>query len=147
MSASEPLQGSRSARLPIRKLSTWIVLAPAIGLTLLGLLFVLAPRLGAAVFGIAAPDGPGAAYLVAIGLRDIAFGLYIAALALLAERRAVGIVLAITVLIPTGDIAILLAERGLSAPGHLLLHALSGLYMAGAALWVLRGSQQGGAPT
>jgi Domain of unknown function (DUF4267) len=138
---SAPEASARSGdRLPVRSLTTWIVLAPAIGLTLLGLLFILAPRLGATIFGIEAPEGPGIAYLVAIGLRDLAFGLYIAALALFSGRRAVGLVLAITVLIPAGDIALVIAHRGVSSLGHLLLHAASGLYMAGASLWILRGS-------
>ena len=127
----------------------WIVIAPAIGLVALGLVLVVSPRLGAAIFGIPA-DGTGLRYVAALGVRDLAFGLYVAGLALFASRRAVGIVLALTVLIPAGDIVILLAERGLSAPGHLLLHGLSGLYMAGAALWVLKGRgpgpQQGGTP-
>ena len=109
MSAPEPL-GLRSPGI-------WIVLAPAIGLILLGLVLIVSPRLGAAIFGIPT-EGTGLRYVAALGVRDIAFGLYIAALALFASRRAVGIVLALTVLIPMGDIAILLVERGLSAPGH-----------------------------
>ena len=132
MSAPESLR--------LRSLGTWIVLAPAIGLFLLGLVLIASPRLGAAIFGIPTED-TGLRYVAALGVRDVAFGLYVAALALFASRRAVAIVLALTVLIPAGDIAILLAERGLSAPGHLLLHGLSGLYMAGAALWTLRGSR------
>jgi hypothetical protein len=131
-----------SERLGIRDLSTWLVLAPAIALVLLGILFIVAPRTGAAVFGIPAPEGSGLAYVAAIGVRDVAFGLFVLTLALLASRRAVGLVLAVTVLIPTGDILIVVNERGLSSPGHLLLHGASGAYMAAAALWVLRLSRQ-----
>jgi hypothetical protein len=131
LSAPEPLR--------LRSPGIWIVLAPAIGLIALGLVLIVSPRLGAAIFGIPA-EGTGLRYVAALGVRDLTFGLYVAALALFVSPRAVGIVLALTVLIPIGDIAILLAERGLSAPGHLLLHGLSGLYMAGAALWTLRGS-------
>jgi hypothetical protein len=123
----------------VRSLGTWIVLAPAIGLLALGIVLIVSPRLGAAIFGVPT-DGSGLRYVAALGVRDIAFGLYVAALALFASHRSVGLVLALTVLIPIGDIAILLMERGLSAPGHLLLHGLSGLYMAGASLWTLRGS-------
>ena len=125
----------------MRSLGTWIVLAPAIGLLALGIVLIVSPRLGAAIFGVPT-DGSGLRYVAALGVRDIAFGLYVAALALFASARAVGIVLALTALIPAGDIAILLAERGLSAPGHLLLHGLSGLYMAGASFWVLRGPRR-----
>jgi hypothetical protein len=130
----------------VRNLTTWIILAPAIGLLFLGVLFIVRPRLGAALFGMPAPEGAGPAYLAAIGIRDLAFGLYIAALGLFATRRAVGLVLAITVLIPVGDILILFAERGLAAGVHLLLHGVSGLYMAGAALWVLRGPRAADEP-
>jgi hypothetical protein len=137
LNAPEPLD--------LRSPGTWIVLAPAIGLIALGLVLIISPRLGAAIFGIGT-EGTGLRYVAALGVRDVAFGLYVAALALFASRRAVGIMLALTVLIPAGDIAILLTERGLSTPGHLLLHGLSGLYMAGAALWTLSGSRQGGTP-
>jgi Domain of unknown function (DUF4267) len=74
--------GGASGAARSRDLSTWIVIAPAIGLLLLGVVFILSPRLGAAIFGIPAPDGAGQFYLLAIGLRDLAFGLYVAALAL-----------------------------------------------------------------
>ena len=122
-------------RLQSRDPGTWLVLAPAVGLLLIGLVFLASPGLGAAIFGVPAPPG-SEPYLVAIGLRDIAFGLYILTLALWSSRRAVGLVLALTVLIPLGDIAIVARARGLSAPGHLVLHGASGLYMAAAALWV-----------
>ena len=100
-------------------------------------MLIVAPRLGAAIFGLPAPEGAGIGYVVAIGVRDIAFGLYILALAWFAGRRAVGITLAVTVLIPIGDILVLVVHTGLSSPWHLALHALSGLYMAAAAAWVL----------
>ena len=124
--------------MPINRLSTWIVLFPAIALVLIGLVLIVAPRTGAAIFGVPAPEGRPLAYLPALGLRDVAFALYILALALFATRRAVGLVLGVTVLIPVGDIAIVVADRGLSSPGHLALHAASGLYMAAASYWVLR---------
>jgi hypothetical protein len=132
----------RAERLPVRDLSTWLVLAPGIGLVLIGVVFILKPGLGAAIFGVPAPPG-SEPYLIAIGLRDVAFGLYILALALFSSRRAVGLVLALTVLIPLGDILIVAHQRGLSAPGHLMLHAASGTYMIAAALWVLRGASAG----
>ena len=109
----------------------------------LGLLFLFAPRWGAALFGIPAPENAGIAYLPAIGLRDLAFGLYLFALARLATARAVAAVLAITTLIPAGDIAIVAMERGLSSPGHLLLHAASGTTMAAGAAWLLYRSHRG----
>jgi hypothetical protein len=115
----------------------WIALAPAAAAVLVGLLCMTAPRPGSALFGIPATEGTALAYVTAIGVRDLAFGLYIVGLTLFANRRAVGVALAVTVVIPAGDLVVLLAARGLV--WQLLLHAGSGLYMAGAALWVLKG--------
>jgi hypothetical protein len=123
---------------------TWYVLALSGVFVLLGLLFILAPRMGAALFGLPAPEGASLGYLPVIGLRDLAFGLYLFALARLAGRRAVGTVLAITVLIPAGDVAIVALERGWSSPGHLLLHAASGGAMLAGAVWMLSGTQAHG---
>jgi hypothetical protein len=123
--------------LPLDEPSTWLVLGLSGVFLALGLLFILAPRAGAALFGIAAPEGPGLSYVSAIGLRDLAFGAYLAALSRLATRRAVGVVLGLTVLIPAGDVVIVFLERGLESPGHLLLHGLSGLVMIAGAAWLL----------
>ncbi len=68
----------------------------------------------------------------------LAFGGYILALASLSTGRAVGLVLGVTVLIPLGDVLFLLAVRGFSSPGHLLLHLASAGVMAAAAAWMLR---------
>ena len=102
----------------------------------LGLLFLFAPRWGAALFGIPAPENAGIAYLPAIGLRDLAFGLYLAALARLASARALAAVLALTAVIPLGDIALVGIVRGLDSPFHLLLHGASAALMIGSAIFV-----------
>ncbi|WP_207540209.1 DUF4267 domain-containing protein [Sabulicella rubraurantiaca] len=113
-------------------------LSPAVVLAALGVLFVVAPRAGAAVFGLPAPEGDALGYLRAIGIRDLAFGGYVLALAWLAGRRAAGIVLAITLLIPVSDLALILSIRGFDSPLHLLLHAASGIYVGLAAMILLR---------
>ncbi len=104
----------------------------------LGAVFVAAPDLGAAVFGLPAPEGGAAAWIAVVGVRDFAFGGYVLALALFSTRRAVGVVLGVTALIPLGDVLVLLAVRGFSSPGHLLLHLASAGVMAAAAAWMLR---------
>ena len=121
----------------VRDLATWVAIAPAVALVLLGLVLIVTPTVGAAIFGLPLPPGSAAGYVPAIGVRDIAFGLYILALAWFSSRRAVGIVLALTALIPMGDILVLVSHTGLSSPWHLALHGVSGLYMAAAAAWVL----------
>jgi hypothetical protein len=119
----------------------------ALGLVFLGLglLFVLAPRLGAALFGVPAPEGPSLAYLPAIGLRDLAFGLYLLILARTAEARTLGLILGATILIPAGDLVIVATIHG-GGSAHLLPHALSGGAMALGSAWLLRraGRSKGG---
>jgi len=131
------VQGT-AAGLPLSAPSTWLVLALSGVFILLGLLFLFAPRAGAALFGIQAPDGPGLAYVTAIGLRDLAFGLYLLALSRLSTARAIGVVLGLTVLIPAGDVVLVWSARGLEAPGHLMLHVGSGIVMAAGSIWLLK---------
>ena len=117
--------------------SARLVLALSCLFVLLGLLFLLAPRWGAALFGLPAPQGAALGYVPAIGLRDLAFGLYLFALARLASPATLGTILALTVVIPVGDVTLIALERGLGSPGHLLLHGLSALILAAAAVWLL----------
>ncbi len=122
----------------IRDPGVWPALAVAVALMALGSAFILAPPVGAAIFGLQVPAGPGAAWLAVVGLRDLVFGGYVFALALLSSRRSVGVVLGTTALIPLGDILILLAVEGVTSPGHLLLHLVSACAVAATAAWTLR---------
>ncbi len=99
------------------------------------MVFVASPR-PAALVGLPAPEGYGAAWVAVVGPRDLAFGGHVLALAPLPIRRAVGLVLGTTVLVPLGDM--LLAVRGLSSPGQLLPHLASAGLTAAAAAWLLR---------
>ncbi|MFL5224713.1 MAG: DUF4267 domain-containing protein [Microvirga sp.] len=120
---------------------TWLIVALALVFVALGILFVAAPAAGAALFGLPASDATTLAYVAAIGFRDLAFGLYLAALARLSSRRAVGTVMGLTALIPIGDVIIVAVMRGLSSPGHLLLHAGSGAVLVGGSYWLLRSDE------
>ncbi len=135
---------SRRRGLALNEPSTWLVLALSAVFVGLGVLFLAAPRLGAALFGLPAPEGQSFGYLPAIGLRDLAFGLYLFALARLADARAVGTVLAITTLIPAGDVILVALARGWSL--HILLHAFSGLVMAASAAWLFARSRSASEP-
>ncbi len=104
----------------------------------LGGIFILAPRLGAAIFGLPAPEGASAVWVAVVGTRDLVFGGYVLVLATLSTRRAVGVVLGVTALIPLGDILILLAVEGVASPWHLLLHLASAGVVAATAAWTLR---------
>ncbi|MCB5175030.1 DUF4267 domain-containing protein [Microvirga lenta] len=132
------MSGGRERRgLPSGELSTWLVLSLSVVFVLLGILFVFAPRAGAALFGIRPTEEAGLAYVSAIGLRDLALGLYLFVLSRISTRRAIGAILAVTVLIPIGDVVIVFLERGLESPGHLLLHGGSAFVMAASAAWLL----------
>jgi hypothetical protein len=117
-----------------------MVLSLAAVFVALGVLIVAAPGFGAWIFGVPAPEGEALVYLQALGIRDLAFGLGLGVLGLVAPRRTVGLWLAASAVIPLGDMALLTATRGL-AP-QLALHAASALVIAGTAAWLLRTARE-----
>jgi len=121
--------------------STWLVRILSVAFIGLGLLFLVAPLSGAVLFGLAAPGGEGYGYLPAIGLRDLAFGIYLLILSGTATRRTLGLILAATLVIPVGDIIIVTAARGSDAVLNLLLHGASAAVMAAGSVWFLRTSR------
>ncbi len=128
----------------VRTVQTLVFLGLSAVFLLLGLLLIAAPRWGALLFGLPAPEGDALGYVRAIGFRDVALALYIAALALWSMPRALALVLGLTVVIPVLDLALLLAVRGLSSPGHLALHGASALCFAGLTVWVAGAARAGG---
>lgn len=120
----------------VRGLQTFVVLGLSAVFLLLGCLLIAAPRWGALLFGMPAHDDTAANYVRAIGFRDLALALYIAALALWSTPRSLSLVLGLTVVIPVLDLALLLSVRGFASPGHLALHGASAACFAGLALWV-----------
>jgi len=117
----------------------WLGLVRALALVLggLGLLFLFLPEPASALFGIATQEETALAYVRGLGLRDIALCLY---LLLLARRPGSGLrpVLAASLVIPAGDLVLVLAASGLSAPLPLALHAASGICLAALAFWPRR---------
>ncbi|MXQ13012.1 DUF4267 domain-containing protein [Microvirga makkahensis] len=120
--------------------STWLVRILSVAFIGLGILFLVAPHAGAALFGLAAPGGEASGYLPAIGLRDLAFGLYLLILSVMATRRTLGLILAATLVIPIGDIILVSVARGSDAVLNLLLHGASAAVMAAGSIWFLRTS-------
>ncbi len=129
--------GSRRG-LPAGEPSTWLVRLLSLGFMVLGLVFVFAPRAGASLFGLPAPEFESSGYLPAIGLRDLAFGLYLLILSLTSTQRVLGLIFAATLVIPIGDLVIVASARGPDAISNLMLHGVSAAVMAGASLWLLR---------
>jgi hypothetical protein len=120
--------------------SFWFVRLLGLGFVGLGLLFLMAPRAGAAVFGLSAPEGESLSYLPAIGLRDLAFGLYLLILSFTATQRILGLIFAATLVIPMGDLIIVAAAHGSDAIPNLLLHGVSAAVMAAGSIWLLKSS-------
>jgi hypothetical protein len=109
---------------------------------LMGILFLLAPAAGARFYGFEAGSPAGLFYVRAIGLRDAALALYLFGLALAGLRRALMIVALGTLVIPIGDLLLLLLS-GSGEPVHYLLHASSLLCFAMLA-WCSRSSTRRG---
>lgn len=126
--------------LPNHASSMWLVRALGLGFMGLGLLFLIAPRSGAALFGLPAPEGEGFGYLPAIGLRDLAFGLYLLILSFTATQRILGLIFAATLVIPIGDLIVVASARGPDAILNLLLHGTSAAVMAAGSIWLLTSS-------
>jgi hypothetical protein len=130
----EEVRRCRSAGVPLRDpLALTVCLLSSVFLVLGGL-FVAAPTPAAAFFGLPTHDAAALFYVRAIGFRDLALAIYLLGLALSGQRRALTIVLAGTLIIPIGDLA-LLASSGTARPIHYLLHGASLLCFAGLALW------------
>lgn len=122
----------------------WCLLGTSGLFAALGLLFLFAPGGASRLFGIPTAAAGGQAFVQAVGLRDIALAGYLALLTLYASARAVLIVLAMTLVIPAGDLVVVATDPG-GKPTHLLLHLASGLLFATLTLWVwAAGGRAGG---
>jgi hypothetical protein len=84
----------------------------------MGILFILNQPLAASLYGVPLSGGSDDAYLSAAAVRDVAVGVLTLVLALLRDKRAVGIILLVATIIPIGDGLIVL--RNSPAPWHFL---------------------------
>lgn len=85
-----------------------------VGIVVVGLRFLFAPRASAAGFGIAVGSGagPADAYLAVKAIRDIASGLIALALLIAGPPHALGWFLLAAAFIPVGDAVIVLRYHG-----------------------------------
>jgi hypothetical protein len=104
-----------------------------------GLRFLfLDPHGAAAAFGIDTwPTGTAAGYLAVKGIRDIVLGLNLLALFAMGQRRATGVLLAITALVPITDMIIVLTHGGTLATA-LGIHGLTAVVVLFDAALLLR---------
>ena len=119
--------------------TVWLALVRALGAVfgVLGALLIAWPQAGSALFGLETDNDLALAYVRALGFRDIALSLYLLVLSMVSPR-ACRVVLGVSVLIPACDLLLMIVERGGSAHGSLVLHALSGICLAALALWPRR---------
>ena len=120
--------------MPSSKARTVVVLLFAGIFAVMGGLFVAFPRPSAAFYGNATADPDALFYVRAVGLRDLALSAYLAGLALAGQRRALSILLSATLLIPMGDLFLLMAS-GSATMVHYALHGISLLCFAVLAWW------------
>lgn len=90
---------------------SWLI---CVGITIVGLRFLFAPRESAAGYGVAieAEARSSAAYLSVKGVRDLASGLVILALILAGPPHALGWFMLAAAIIPIGDAVIVLRNHG-----------------------------------
>ncbi|HYE43597.1 MAG TPA: DUF4267 domain-containing protein [Caulobacteraceae bacterium] len=120
-----------------------VALGLAGALLALGAGFTARPRLGAAVFGLPRQDEAALPYVRALGFRDVALGAALAALALKASPRALGLLCAASALIPLSDMALVGSRRGREAAVSLGLHGLSAGVLTGLAVALLGAGRRG----
>lgn len=106
-----------------------------------GTQFLVAGHTVAPSFGIAEwPTGVAAGYFAVKGIRDIVLGLNLLALFALRQRRATGILMAISALIPITDMITVFTHGGPAATA-LGVHGLTALVMLFDAALLLRERQ------
>lgn len=134
---AEQVEGSANygAALPRHAAVTWALLGLGTLFCGLGALFMLLPAQAGALFGIPAVTTSGQGLIRAVALRDIALGLYLILQTLFATSRAVLILLICTLVIPFGDMFLILTIDG-ADPGQWPLHLTSAGCFGGMALWV-----------
>jgi len=120
---------------PLHAAITITLLLTALVFFLLSGLFILVPMAGAHVYGLKAHTASALFYIRAIGLRDLALACYILGLTVVKQRRALSILLALTTVIPAGDL-LLLELAGTGAVLNYVLHVMSLIVFALLAFWV-----------
>ena len=86
----------------------------ALGIMVIGCFYLLSPQRISGSFGLKppAPDADTRAWLRLKGIRDVAAGLVLLTMMLIADRPLVGMVLLAEAIIPLGDMSIVLGSGG-----------------------------------
>ena len=122
-------------------LALGIAMLVALGIIVIGALYVSGPRAATRSFGLPLPeDGPNIAWWLRLkGVRDIAAGLTVLAMMVWGGPHMVGIILLVEALIPIGDMLVILAAKG-SARSAFGMHGLTALLMILASVPLIMGA-------
>ncbi|WP_197076893.1 DUF4267 domain-containing protein [Hymenobacter terrenus] len=93
-----------------RSITRGLSLLTGLGLVFIGVRFLLAPRVGAEGFGVFLPSGSSYAFHYAKGIRDVFSGLLMVVFVGRGYDRALGWVMLLGTLIPSVDVAVVLAQ-------------------------------------
>lgn len=123
---------------PVRRtLATVLTATLALGISYVGVSYLLAPAATAPSFGMAVwPRGEAATFLATKGARDLVSGLIPLALLVTSQRRALGWVMTVTALVPAMDAALILMTGGSTAIA-LSVHALTAVMVLGTGVLLL----------
>jgi hypothetical protein len=116
-----------------------IALLSALGIIVIGSMYLVRPRAAAGSFGLPLPE-PGANiawWLRLKGVRDIVAGMVVLATMTWAEPRIVGIVLAVEALIALGDGSLVLAAKGRARAAWAMHYPTGALMILAAAPLIL----------
>ena len=126
---------SRAMKTDIHQLALGLAAFVALGIIVIGTLYVSMPRATTRGFGLPPPeDGPNIEWWLRLkGVRDIASGLVLLAMMVWGGPHMVGIILLLEALIPIGDMLVILGAKG-SARSAFGIHGLTALVMILAAV-------------
>lgn|GEM_PF-1893901 len=124
-------------------LSVAVVIVIGISLVLVGVTAIVAPMFASAMYGVAVTERTAQTYVWAAGIRDIAIGCWLLALAALsAGLRVLGISVMAAALIPAGDTIIVWAAAGKHSAFALALHGSSAIVFVALGSWLLRSAHE-----
>ena len=121
--------------------SNGVALLVAIGIIAIGIMYLTQPRAATKSFGLPLPEqGTNIAWWLRLkGSRDVVSGLVVLAMVAWSTPQTVGIVLLIEAMIPTSDMALIIAAKG-STSRVLGIHGLTAALMILAAIPLIMGA-------
>lgn len=105
----------------------WLCAALALGILFFGLLALIAPRFGSAIFGMPVAAADALSWVRLAAVRDIALGLFLIAVLALKQDRTAGILILLAIVVPVTDATTVFLRNG--PDYHILIHSASILFM------------------